>query len=210
MTTDALIQVVPSSVFKFEGGGEAFWLDSRTIGYIAEDNSESNKTDGVSKEESAGRFALYAIPISSGSSVGKPSLLGHFPPAIKPANVHYSTKTSILVFTAAVYADGDLHTVHKQDIAHEKRGNSAKVYDTTYVRHWDKWIGLKKSSLFTVAVKKETGCRWFMDNKFGTPLKGTNHVSFGRTGSTDIIVTDVLLQARPCRTIRGAFRLFAL
>jgi hypothetical protein len=191
VATDSLLRVVPTSNFEMEGGGEAFWLDSRTIGYITEDKSDSSKVDAASKEESATRSALYAIPISSGSGIGKPSLLGHFPPAVKPGNVQYSAKASILVFTADVYADGDLDTVHKQDVAYEKRGNSAKVYDTTYVRHWDEWIGLKKSSIFTVAVKKAVDGRWSMGNKYGAPLKGTNHVSFIQAFAITVTLTNI-------------------
>jgi len=161
-----LLQAIPSDA-DIEAGGEAFWLDSRTIGYIAEGKQESKEVTSQS--------TLYAIPISSASTIGKPVSIGKFPPAVNPANVQYSTKAFILVFTAHVYADEDLHTVQKQDATYENRGNSAKVYDVTYARHWDEWIGPKKSSLFTISVKKGTDGKWEMGDRYGAPLKGTEH-----------------------------------
>lgn len=173
----SLIQAVPDAEGKLEGGGEAFWLEDKTIGYIIEDKSSAS--EGTEAETKAAKHGLYAIPIVSSTEVGKPHLVGHFPSAIAPANVRYSHKASILVFSAQVYADGDLSTVAKQDEAFEKRGNTAMVYDdtTAYVRHWDTWIGPKGNALFTVSIKKD-GKTWKLGDSFGAPLKGTKHVSW--------------------------------
>jgi hypothetical protein len=165
-----LLQVVPCSDSKIEGGGEAFWLDSKTIGYVIEDKNEDKDHDSQS--------TLFAISISSPSAAGKPVPVGTFPSAVAPANFQYSAKASILVFTAPVYADGDLLTVQEQDKAYKNRGNTAKVYDVTYARHWDEWVGPKKSTLFTVSIKKDASGKWQMGEEFGSPLKGTGHVSY--------------------------------
>ena len=67
-------------------------------------------------------------------------------------------------------------TVKEQDTAFENRGTTALVYDQTYVRHWDKWSGPKKPSLFSVGLKKADNGKWVLQDKYIAPLKGFDHV----------------------------------
>ena len=65
----------------------------------------------------------------------------------------------------------------EKDKEWEERGNSAYVYDTTYVRHWDVWQGNKGQQLFSVNLSEDERGVWkFSDNVFYSPLKGTKHV----------------------------------
>ena len=84
--------------------------------------------------------------------------------------------TGILVFSAYVYDDGDLNTVNEQDKKWEERGNSALVFDATYVRHWDVWQGKKRPQLFSARITKATDGKWSVGVEFTSPLKGTKHV----------------------------------
>ena len=89
-----------------------------------------------------------------------------------------NSKTQHLVFSAQVYPDGNLSSVPAQDESWENRGNSALVYDETYVRHWDEWRGPKSSQLFSTTLKVDGGSGvWALDQDFKSPLKGTKHVS---------------------------------
>lgn len=69
-----------------------------------------------------------------------------------------------------------MNTVKEQDEAYENRGTSALTYDNTYFRHWDTWAGPKRSTLFSVSLKKEKG-KWTLGNEYVAPLKGTKHVN---------------------------------
>lgn len=85
--------------------------------------------------------------------------------------------TGRLVFSDYVYPDGNLTSVKENDEAWENRGTSAMVYDTTFVRHWDTWVGPKSSSLFAVQLAKGSDEKWELATEFVNPLNGTGHVS---------------------------------
>ena len=70
-----------------------------------------------------------------------------------------------------------MSTVKAQDDGWDDRGNSAYVYDTTYVRHWDTWVGKKKPALFSVPLARHPGRKWIYGDEYYSPLKGTGHVS---------------------------------
>ena len=97
-------------------------------------------------------------------------------PSTSAANFHYSVETGNLVFSAYVYPDGNLTTVKEKDKEWEERGNSAYVYDTTYVRHWDVWQGNKGQQLFSIHLSQDNGGLWKLGNNFNNPLRGTKHV----------------------------------
>lgn len=81
------------------------------------------------------------------------------------------------MFSAYVYPDGNLTAVKEKDKEWEERGNSAYVYDSTYVRHWDVWQGKKGRQLFSVHISQSEGGVWKLsDNNIHSPLKGTKHV----------------------------------
>lgn len=107
---------------------------------------------------------------------GPPTLIGKFPTA-SASNFKFASAAGVLVFSDDVYADGDLTTVKTQDKAWEERGDSALVYDETFERHWDHWIGPKRSSLFSVKLTKTAGGSWLLGDKFINLLNGTGHVS---------------------------------
>ncbi|KAG1857864.1 Alpha/Beta hydrolase protein, partial [Suillus tomentosus] len=94
-------------------GGDAFWLDSRTIAHV------------VTKDDTQ---SLYTIPIST-----------------SPLSFDLSSHVH-LVFSAYVYPDGLVETVKEQDTAYENRGNSGLVYDETFERQWDTWVGPKSKA----------------------------------------------------------------
>ena len=64
----------------------------------------------------------------------------------------------------------------EQDDVWENRGTSALVYDTTYERHWDTWVGPKKLSLFTVRLYKNPDHNWVLGEDFVNALNDTTHV----------------------------------
>ncbi|PFH53996.1 hypothetical protein AMATHDRAFT_53711 [Amanita thiersii Skay4041] len=174
----------------FPKGGEAFWLDSRVVGHVVEGDNG---------------LELYAIdikfetPEGSQSQLlsfeGPPTLVGTFPTKTA-TNFRYSQKAGVLVFSDNVYSDVNLTSVKDQDQEWENRGNSAYVYDTTYVRHWDIWVGKKRPSLFTVRLALDPDRKWVFGNQFFSPLKGTDHhcpvEPFGGTDDFDISETHIV------------------
>ncbi|KAF9561807.1 alpha/beta-hydrolase [Agrocybe pediades] len=174
----------------FEKGGDAFWLSSRTIGHAVEGEKETE---------------IYAYEISDGLSndeeenpYGSPAKIGSIP-STTAGNFKYNAKTGNLVFSALVYADGNLSTVAKQDKEWEDRGNTALVYDTTYVRHWDEWQSKKGPQLFSIQVKKENGA-WALSSDVKSPLQGTKHYSpvepFGGTDDFDVSDTHIVYTSK--------------
>jgi len=146
-------------------GGDAFWLDSYTVGHV------------VAGEEGKGQ-ELYTISVKleaqSLTAPGPPALAGTFPAGTSVSNFRYSSDGKRLVFSAYVYSDVNLTTVQKQNEEYESRGNTAFVYDATYERHWDTWTGPKHSSLFTVGLANKEG-KWQLGDDWVSLLKGTNH-----------------------------------
>ena len=123
-----------------------------------------------------------------------PVLIGSFPEGVTPANFKYVPSAARLVFSAYVFEDGDLSTVKEQNEAYEKRGNTALVYDETYERHWDTWVGPKRSKLFTVKLAKDPSSgekegKWTI-GEFGAPMKSSKHETpvepFGGTDDYDV------------------------
>lgn len=104
-----------------------------------------------------------------------PTLIGSFP-TTTATNFRFSPVSGYLVFSDYVYEDGNLTSVVEQDKAWESRGDSALVYDSTFVRHWDTWNGPKKSSLFSVRLRKDPDHKWHFGPNFNNVLLGTGHV----------------------------------
>jgi hypothetical protein len=131
-------------------------------------------------------LAIYALDIKFETETeGNPGVLsspepltfiGKFPTKAA-TNFRYSAISGYLVFSAYVYSDGNLTAVKDHDEAWESRGNSAFVYDTTYERHWDTWVGKKKSSLFSVRLFQDPDRKWVFGTHFVNLLQGTDHVS---------------------------------
>jgi hypothetical protein len=165
-------------------GGDAFWLDSRTIAHIVtKDNTQS----------------LYTIPISTSPlSSDLSSHVGSFPVTTASA-FRYSPSAQRLVFSAYVYPDGLVETVKEQDTAYENRGNSGLVYDETFERQWDTWVGPKSKALIGVSLAK-VGAKWVLGETYVNVLKGTGLSSpvepFGETDDFDVSQTHVIFTAK--------------
>ncbi|KAL1744514.1 Alpha/Beta hydrolase protein [Schizophyllum fasciatum] len=172
-------------------GGEAFWLDARTVGHVVEGE---NKT-----------LDFYTIDIKFETEPGAlttpkpPTLIGTFPTA-GAANFVYNPASGHLVFSAEVYADGDLATVARQDKEWEERGNSAYVYDETYVRHWDTFVGPKTSVLFSAPLHQTPDREWVFEQKWTNLLKDTGHSTpvapFGGTDDFAVSKTHVVYTSK--------------
>ncbi|KAG8908424.1 hypothetical protein FRB99_006629 [Tulasnella sp. 403] len=192
--------------FPLISGGEAFWLDSRTIAHVVGENIyavslEYETTPPVPSPDGAPQ-PLVRVPHS-------PYLVGSFPPGSGATNFKF-TKTKkahtteddedenvehLLVFSAMVYDDYNLTSVKEQDEARAKRDTSAMVYDTLFVRHWDVFVGEKKPRLFTVELKwaadagQDEG-KWTLGQEFYKPLEFTEHYTpvepFGGTDDFDV------------------------
>ncbi|KAJ7695678.1 Alpha/Beta hydrolase protein [Mycena rosella] len=173
-------------------GGEAFWLDTRTIGHAVEDE---------------GNLDLYAIDLNFETndagvlSSEPPALIASFP-TTTATNFQYSLSSGVLVFSDYVHADGNLSTVKEQDEAWENRGTTALVYDETFERHWDTWFvtGPKTASLFSVKLRRGPDRKWIMGTEFDNLLKGTGHSSpvepFGGTDDFSVVGSSVLYTAK--------------
>ena len=109
-------------------GGEAFWLDTRTIAHAVSEGEGNNEV-----------LALYAYNVNYRddtiyvASENAP-LIGKLP-TNTATNFIYQPRQGMLVFSDNVYMDGNITNVKRQDEAWENRGNSALVYDKTYERH---------------------------------------------------------------------------
>lgn len=155
--------------FPLTNGGEAFWLDDRTIAHAVAEGSDKNKV-----------ISLYAISVKVETSGGlklpdSPALIGKFP-TDTVTNFRYSAKAGVLVFSDLVHPDGDLKKAKENDKSWENRGDSAYVYDETFDRHWDTWVGPKRPSLFSVQLAKGADGKWALGTDFINLLKGTGHV----------------------------------
>lgn len=172
-------------------GGEVFWLDSRTIANVI----PGSDSDGAE---------LHALDISFDTStlkvetVGEPQVVGTFP-TNSPANFVYASQAGHLVFSENVFDDGNLTTVNEQDEAWKNRGTTGLVYDATFERHWDEWIGPKRAQLFSVPLTKDDG-QWKLGSEFNSPLRGTGHYApvepFGGTDDFSVSKTHIVYTAK--------------
>ena len=156
----------------FANGGEAFWLDARTIAHAVDEGEAEDKIKAL---------YVFSVEYETGGDVGilstpeNPIFIGKFPTAT-PTNFKYNPEADTLLFSDFVFADGDLKAVKKHDEEWANRGDSAYVYDNGLERYWDTWAGPKKRSLFTVSLKKRSDGKWTLGSEFPSPLNGTGHV----------------------------------
>jgi hypothetical protein len=172
-------------------GGDVFWLDARTVGHVVASEDETvQELYAVSvkvEAETEGGAAVLSTP-------EPPTLVGHLPtsPGSPAGNFVYRPAAGALVFSAYVYGDYDLSTVKEQDDAYEGRGNTGLVYDETFVRHWDTWVGPKRQALFVGRLAKGADGKWTLGDAFNSPLKPAKHWApvepFG--GTDDYAVSD--------------------
>ncbi len=155
-------------------GGDAFWLDTRTIAHAVDEGEGQDKVKVLYalsvKYETQDAPGTLSVPES-------PVLVGKFPTSTA-ANFVVNSKEGLLIFSDNVFGDGDLKAVKKHDEEWTNRGDSAYVYDDTFERQWDTWVGPKRSSLFTVSLKKGPDEKWVLGDEFINLLQGTEHVRF--------------------------------
>ncbi|KAG6891667.1 hypothetical protein C0992_012716 [Termitomyces sp. T32_za158] len=177
-----------------EKGGEAFWIQSRTIAHVVEGDVglEIYALDVALETSSRGDTDLL-------TATNAPVLIAKLPNK-SATNFRYSIESRVLIFSDYVFPDGNLTSVAEQDEAYEARGNTAYVYDATYERHWDTWVGPKRSSLFSVSLYQDADHKWVFEGQFTNLLQGTKHSSpvepFGGTDdfyvSRDLVVYTTL------------------
>jgi len=143
-------------------GGQAFWLDSRTIAHV------------VPNEDKGQDLYAIAVRIEADSVLTTSKYISSFP-TTSSTNFQYVPGSGRLVFSDEVYEDGNLTSVNDQDKAWENRGTTAFVYDDTYVRHWDTWRGPKHSSLFSVELSQKANGDWALGERFVNVLQNTKH-----------------------------------
>lgn len=132
----------------------------------------------VAEHDGAQVLETVEVTVNKNSlEVSDPKIIGTLPKSASAENFLYSKGAGVLVFSAAVYGDHDIHTINPQDEAHAARGTSAYVFDGTFVRHWDRWCGPKKNRLFSVDLTKSDDGSWHLGDTFYRPLLHTAHVS---------------------------------
>jgi hypothetical protein len=166
--------------WQLEKSGDFFWLARNTLAQVIESDAGSDIY--------AYQIAFSSEPNGSNKSCSTPVLIGSIP-SKSARNFRYNPTTGNLVFSAEVYPDGNLTTVAEQDKEWEGRGNSAYVYDTTYVRHWDVWQGKKGPQLFSVKISQGLDGLWKTSEGFNNPLQGTKHVCVLFFIFTDIYIS---------------------
>lgn len=176
-------------------GGEAFWLDSRTVAHaVKTEGSDHLDLYALSVEFTTEGAGALAAPKS-------PVLIGSFPTS-SATNFRYILNAGQLVFSDYVYPDGNLTSVKKDDEAWENRGTSALVYDQPYERHWDTWVLPKKPSLFSVRLYSDPDHKWVLGSDFVNTLEGTKHVRIIIIIIIIYLLSSVLTLAYTCGTIR--------
>ncbi|KAG8911935.1 hypothetical protein FRC00_005531 [Tulasnella sp. 408] len=171
--------------FPVVNGGEAFWLDSRTLAHVVNENIFAVTLDYNATAFAAGSSSFVRVPRA-------PYLVGSFPIGSGPTNFKFTGSKKvhaipnqkdnlqhILVFSANVYPDYDLNTVKEQDKKWENRGNSALVYDELFVRRWDEYATDKKTRLFSVELNwkdDSLGGTWTLGTDYFKVLEHTEHV----------------------------------
>ena len=162
---------IDSNEIQLAKGGEAFWLNARTIAHVVEGGDDTLEMYALGLDFETGSEERTAVLNTS-----QPLLIGKFPTK-SATNFRYVLDSGYLVFSDKVYSDGNLTAVKEHDEAWESRGDTALVYDQTYVRHWDTWAGKKNTALFSVRLHQDANGDWIFGEQFMNLLEGTGHVS---------------------------------
>ncbi|KAJ3574735.1 hypothetical protein NP233_g1567 [Leucocoprinus birnbaumii] len=176
--------------------GEFFWLTGTTLAHVVEGGN--NNLD-IYAYECRGSYST-ATASDEPLKVSTEGVFIASIPSKTATNFKYNPASRHLVFSNDVYADGNLTSVKEQDEAWENRGNTAYVYDDTFVRHWDHWVGPKKAQLFSVLLQLNPDKAWKMGTEFHAPLKGTGHHTpvepFGGTNDFDVSANSIVYTAK--------------
>ncbi|VDB96165.1 unnamed protein product [Peniophora sp. CBMAI 1063] len=149
--------------------GDAFWYDDSTLITTIPDATDRTTSLYASYFSQDGRPENVA---STSSGVGE--LIGVLP-TDSAANFHYSSASHHLVFSARIFADGDLASAVQQERAWKGRKDSARAYDGhDYLRFWDQYSDPSHSSLFSTSLSAYGG-RWRLGDTYVNLLNGTAH-----------------------------------
>ncbi|KAJ2682799.1 Dipeptidyl-peptidase 5 [Coemansia spiralis] len=123
----------------FEGSDRAsnlLWLGPSTAGYLS-------------------KGALYQHDLAPHTNG---TLLFNATQSINSAT--YRSSSGLLLFTASTLADGKISSVAKYLNEEKNRTDSAMVYNNLWARHWNKWMGDQKSTLFAINTTREAYGSW--------------------------------------------------
>ncbi|KAJ8293791.1 Dipeptidyl-peptidase 5 [Rhodotorula toruloides] len=170
----------PKKVLHSLASTDAAWLDDRTIAFLRpavpkdeaavkgehgervdhpkdlSDDEFSKKAKEWSEKEGGKGTEVWAKDVDTEEEY----CVGKFPVSIGDLTITHlsngdksSKAEAILAFSATVFPDGDIFTVHDQEKKLEEKaaGSDALVYDELFVRHWDAWkptAGQKKQLHF--------------------------------------------------------------
>ncbi|GAA5829918.1 hypothetical protein JCM3766R1_006701 [Sporobolomyces carnicolor] len=137
---------------------EICWLDNSTYVYLKPVKAKS--------EASVESTQVWAASVEE---QGEEYLLGHFPVPISNLQTCADTpegdseveaESVLLGFSASVFP-GSESTIYsyareRRDFLERQGGSDIKVYDSTFVRHWDEWIPTtgERSQIFVVRLSK--------------------------------------------------------
>jgi pre-mRNA-splicing helicase BRR2 len=89
--------------------------------------------------------------ICDASQPGKTYNAGTLPGAVSNLKVHLLESGAVaFAVSAQANPDGTLHN-HKDD---QKSHSTARIYDSVFVRHWDRYVTEQRTSIFTGLLKK--------------------------------------------------------
>ncbi|KAJ2468287.1 dipeptidylpeptidase [Coemansia sp. RSA 2322] len=75
-------------------------------------------------------------------------------------SIAYRALSGTLLFTASTYPDGSIANVAEHLKSEKNRTDSALVFDNLWARHWNKWMGPSKSTLFAISPTGNNGSSW--------------------------------------------------
>lgn len=116
-----------------------FWLDDETVGYFGTVEDKETK--------------LYAKSIGKNDLKSKDYVVGEFPIDVENPVVHHGK----LFITANVYPDSSLESTKDLDQQREKRNDTAMIFDSLWVRHWDHFVMDKRNSIYAIDLTQEDG-----------------------------------------------------
>ncbi|ORY64736.1 Alpha/Beta hydrolase protein [Leucosporidium creatinivorum] len=146
---------------------DAVFIDDRTVLFLrpalphgleatvnADGHREDHPTELSDKDQAKRRKEHAALAGGEGVELwakdvlehgGEEYLVGKFPVSISNLTITQISSEkeqgAILSFSAKVFPDGDIYKVaeNKARVEKEAKGSDVRVYDTTFIRHWDEW-----------------------------------------------------------------------
>jgi dipeptidyl aminopeptidase/acylaminoacyl peptidase len=105
----------------------------------------------------------------------EPYQLTDFP--VEISNIKFQTETKLLAFSAAVYSDGSLEgTRERDDQIQKSKRDTALVFDSLMVRHWDEFSSEKKNNIFLVKLELHNG-KYRLEGSPKNLMKGSKLVT---------------------------------